>query len=94
MQYLCGVHGTKYTKSPPRNVAGFFDDGGRATIKDEELSSERRLKNVIRRTGATCNPESLIHVVYDEVVAFVGDTEQSDDITLFAIKYKPLLYIS
>ena len=35
------------------------------------------------------SPQELIKTMSGAVRQFVGDTEQSDDLTMFAIKYKP-----
>lgn len=38
--------------------------------------------------AASCQPEALITTMKNAVVQFVGDAEQSDDMTMFAIQYK------
>jgi sigma-B regulation protein RsbU (phosphoserine phosphatase) len=57
--------------------------------KAEDLYSELALKKLIKSAGHSSNPESLIHTVYNSVSDFEKGTEQSDDITILALKYKP-----
>ena len=52
----------------------------------EEFGKERTLQVLQEQdAGGTC--EQLIHNMTDAVTQFVGDTEQSDDLTMFAIRY-------
>ena len=39
------------------------------------------------QTQQGASPETLISAMTDAVHEFVGDTEQSDDLTMLAIKY-------
>jgi sigma-B regulation protein RsbU (phosphoserine phosphatase) len=38
--------------------------------------------------NASRTPQQFISVMREEVAKFVGDAEQSDDLTMFAIQYK------
>ena len=38
---------------------------------------------------SSLSPQELIETMTDAVHQFVGDTEQSDDLTMLAIKYTP-----
>ena len=51
-----------------------------------ELFGMQRVTNVI--THFNGSPQQLIETMTDAVHKFVGDTEQSDDLTMLAIKYK------
>lgn len=52
-----------------------------------EQFGEQRVTDVISSLSAA--PQELIETMTGAVQQFVGDTEQSDDITMLAIKYKP-----
>ena len=51
-----------------------------------ELFGMQRITNVI--TDFNGSPQELIETMTDAVHQFVGDTEQSDDLTMLAIKFK------
>ena len=53
----------------------------------QELFGEQRVDDVI--THFVGSPEELIEAITGAVHLFVGDTEQSDDLTMLAIKYRP-----
>lgn len=53
----------------------------------QELFGEQRVDDVI--THFVGSPEELIEAITGAVHLFVGDTEQSDDLTMLAIKYWP-----
>ena len=75
--------------SPEQTILVYSDGISEAINKDDDLFSVPRLKNIINRAQPPSNPESLIHIVFDEVEGFEQGTSQSDDITLVALKYKP-----
>jgi sigma-B regulation protein RsbU (phosphoserine phosphatase) len=79
----------KINFSPDQTILVYSDGITEAINKDEDFFSVQRLKKVINRAHPPSNPESLIHIVFDEVDAFERETNQSDDITLIALKYKP-----
>ena len=51
-----------------------------------ELFGMQRITNVIKDFNGS--PQQLIETMIDAVHQFVGDTEQSDDLTMLAIKFK------
>lgn len=53
-------------------------------MKKSKLS--KRITNII--TDFNGSPQQLIETMTDAVHQFVGDTEQSDDLTMLAIKFK------
>ena len=55
-------------------------------MKKSKLS--KRITNII--TDFNGSPQQLIETMTDAVHQFVGDTEQSDDLTMLAIKYNRL----
>lgn len=53
-------------------------------MKKSKLS--KRITNII--TDFNGSPQQLIETMTDAVHQFVGDTEQSDDLTMLTIKFK------
>lgn len=88
------VEGYSFTEqvikfSPEQTILIYSDGISEAINKDGDLFSVQRLKKIINQAEPPSNPESLIHIVFDEVDEFEKGTSQSDDITLVALKYKP-----
>ncbi len=74
----------------PSQILLVYSDGvTEAKNNLDDLYSENALKRLIRSSATPSNPETLIHTVFDAVDSFEKGTEQSDDITIMALKYKP-----
>jgi sigma-B regulation protein RsbU (phosphoserine phosphatase) len=64
-----------------------YTDGISEAMDDRErMFSERRLREFLARVG-DCSPFDLIRALVAEVRRFTGDTPQSDDITLLALRF-------
>ena len=88
------VEGHSYSEQEiaikPNQTLLIYSDGvTEAKNKAEKLYSENSLKDLIKSSATPSNPETLIHTVFDSVDEFEKGTEQSDDITIVALKYKP-----
>ena len=53
----------------------------------DQFGEDRMTAILAAQTEQDASPETLINVMTDAVHQFVGDTEQSDDLTMLAIKY-------
>ena len=53
----------------------------------EQFGEDRTTEIVATQTKQGASPETLISVMTDAVHEFVGDTEQSDDLTMLAIQF-------
>ena len=84
------VEGYQYTEETLQLEHGdtllLYTDGVTEAIDTESKEyGEERLKNLLRQSAqASC--QELIDMVKADVKSFAGDEEQSDDITLLAIK--------
>ena len=74
------------TIAPGMTIFMYTDGLTEAMNADLELFGEERIDDVIKTFDGS--PQELVNTMSDAVQQFVGDTEQSDDLTLFAIKYK------
>lgn len=74
------------TIAPGMTIFMYTDGLTEAMNADQELFGEERIDDVIKTFDGS--PQELVNAMSDAVHQFVGDTEQSDDLTLFAIKYK------
>lgn len=67
----------------------FYTDGvTEAENKVHELFSEQRLEDEVVLSLSVLTSEQLVKQILKAVNAFVGDAEQSDDITLLALSYE------
>ena len=74
------------TEIVPNGIIFLYTDGlTEAANAQNELFEERRITDIITSFKGT--PQELIEVMTNAVHQFVGDTEQSDDLTMLAIKY-------
>ena len=74
------------TTIAPGTLLFLYTDGlTEAENANHELFGEERITSVV--TGFSGSPQQLIETVTAAVGQFVGDTEQSDDLTMLAIKY-------
>lgn len=61
-----------------------------AEEKDQKLFGEKRMLETIE-AGKTSEPETIINNMTNAIRLYVGDAEQSDDLTMLAIRYnKPV----
>ena len=75
------------TVMAPGTTLFLYTDGlTEAENASQELFGRQRIDNVITNTSGS--PQQLIQTMTAAVHQFVGDTEQSDDLTMLAIKYK------
>lgn len=64
-----------------------YSDGVTEAINSSgEFYTDKRLKNQIRSCENSSNPETLIDSIFSSVVQFEQGKEQSDDITMVALK--------
>ena len=87
-------YGKTETYMQPDSTIFLYTDG-----LTEAMNSERKLFGIKRMEEvlATCpnkHPQELLEAVSEAVHGFVGDAEQSDDLTMLAIRYTPQRYES
>ena len=76
------------TPVAPGTVLFLYTDGvTEAKDVQRQQYGKKRLLEVL--SGSVREPDALLDSVLDGVRAFVGDAEQSDDITMLAIRYEP-----
>ena len=80
---------TEEINIPPDCTIFLYTDG-----LTEAKNSARKLFGMerVEKVLATCNdmrPEQILGIVREEVQRYVGDAEQSDDLTMLAIRYTP-----
>jgi len=86
------MEGVKFTKGEytlaPGDVIFLYTDGvTEAMNPEDELFSERRLKECLSKLTDKSVVE-IVEKVRDEIKLFVRDREQSDDITMLALKFR------
>jgi sigma-B regulation protein RsbU (phosphoserine phosphatase) len=70
----------------PNMILFLYTDGlTEAENGDRKLFGDKRIQNVIRAYKGT-SPQELIETMTAAVHQFVGDTEQSDDLTMLAFR--------
>ena len=73
----------------PGSILFLYTDGlTEAEDANHKLFGKERVAAVVSTFDGT--PRQLIETVTDAVLQFVGETEQHDDLTLFALKYKTI----
>jgi sigma-B regulation protein RsbU (phosphoserine phosphatase) len=73
----------------PGDSIVFYTDGvTEAMDASHRMFGERRLRAALRRVVGGSAAE-VVHTVVEAVLEFVGDTPQSDDITLFVVRRSP-----
>lgn len=69
------------------DILFLFTDGvTEAMDKDNNIYSDERLDELLKNRSAT-DTLGIINYVYEDVQKFSGDTPQSDDITMLAVRY-------
>ena len=73
----------------PGTTIFLYTDGlTEAENSNQEQFGEERMRNVIiNQMADDASPQMLIEAMTDAVHQFVGETEQSDDLTMLVIKY-------
>ncbi len=73
----------------PTNATIFLYTDGltEAEDKDCQLFGDERIDETLRKMGNTITPKALIETMTSAVHEFVGQAEQSDDLTMLAITY-------
>ncbi len=73
----------------PGDMLFFYTDGVTEAMNPEaELYSEERLKERLDSIEAGCSAEQVLNLVREDLRAYAGDAEQSDDITMLGLIYQ------
>ena len=86
------VYTTQEYKLAPGDMVFLYTDGlTEAMNKKHELFGIKRIETVLKsfKEPGEVPTESLINKVSKDVADFVGNAEQSDDLTLLAVQYTP-----
>ncbi|MBL7994377.1 SpoIIE family protein phosphatase, partial [bacterium] len=76
------------TQLGPNDVVVMFTDGvTEAADKDDEFYDDNRLEQCVLK-NAQLHADKLKQVIFDDVKEFVGEAEQSDDITMLLLRKK------
>ena len=78
--------GQQLTLHPGTTILLYTDGLTEAENQQHDQFGERRIVDVLGKVG-TCVPETMIRALNETVHAFVGPAEQSDDLTMLAIRY-------
>ena len=78
--------GQQLTLSPGRSILLYTDGLTEAENQDHDQFGEGRILEVLQQAG-TGDPEAMVQALDDAVHGFVGPAEQSDDLTMLAIRY-------
>ena len=90
---LAAIDNFKYQRSEfqmePGDTLYVYTDGVTEAFsdKDEMFGNERLQSLLASKSAASLSPEDLLKFVRSEVVSFVGNAKQSDDITMLAMRY-------
>jgi serine phosphatase RsbU (regulator of sigma subunit) len=89
---LCIVENFQYTTShrtlqPGEWMCLFTDGVSEAMNARSELYGAERLQAVLARQREEVSPAAVLTDVRDDVRKFVGDTEQSDDLTMLCLRW-------
>ena len=78
--------GQQLTLTPGKTILLYTDGLTEAEDANHDQFGERRILEVLgkEKTGV---PETMVHALSDAVHGFVGAAEQSDDLTMLAIRY-------
>ena len=74
----------------PQSTILLYTDGlTEAMNADHHMYGRDRIFDELRKSGQSCQhaPKTLIESLTQDVNSFVGDTEQSDDITMIALSW-------
>ena len=89
---LGGLEGSRYKQLDKTLKSGdtifIYTDGvTEAMNENDELYGEKRLKELLDSLPETLTAKEICEAVQEDIKKFVGDVEQSDDITMLALKY-------
>ena len=89
---LCIVEDFQYTTTRRTLAPGewllFVTDGVTEAMNARgELYGAERLQEVLNRQREEASPAAILTEVRDDVSRFVGDTEQSDDLTMLCLRW-------
>ena len=89
---LGGFENTKYERFDKQFMTGdilfLYTDGvTEAMNSNSELYGEKRLQDLLNSLSDDLSSEEICKAVNDDVKEFVGNAEQSDDITMLCVKY-------
>ena len=79
--------GQHLTVAPGTTLLFYTDGLTEAENGDHDMFGEQRIFDTLRSTDAE-TPESTVNVLLDAVHRFVGNAEQSDDLTMMAIRFQ------
>lgn len=85
------LSGFTYTEQSVQMEAGdtlfLYTDGlSEAENSNKELFGKERMMQTIRQWNAEMTAEQQVKAMHEAVAAYVGDAEQSDDLTMFTIR--------
>ena len=78
--------GQQLTLAPGKTLLLYTDGLTEAEDANHDQFGERRILDVLEKSGAA-DPETLVRELADAVHAFIEPAEQSDDLTMLAIRY-------
>ena len=78
--------GQQLTLTPGKTLLLYTDGLTEAENGNHDQFGERRILDVLEKSGAA-DPETLVREMVDAVHAFTEPAEQSDDLTMLAIRY-------
>jgi sigma-B regulation protein RsbU (phosphoserine phosphatase) len=78
--------GQQLTLAPGKTLLLYTDGLTEAENGNHDQFGERRILDVLEKSGAA-DPETLVRELADAVHAFTEPAEQSDDLTMLAIRY-------
>ena len=72
----------------PNSAIFLYTDGlTEAENINQQLFGEKRLIDVIQQVESTLQPHTFIEHIFENVKQFVGEADQSDDLTMMAVRY-------
>ncbi|HTL26913.1 MAG TPA: PP2C family protein-serine/threonine phosphatase, partial [Burkholderiales bacterium] len=89
---LCIVENFQYTTAPHAMEPGewlcFVTDGVTEAMNARgELYGAERLEKILAQQREEASPAAVLTDIRDDVRSFVGDTEQSDDLTMLCLRW-------
>jgi len=72
----------------PNSAIFLYTDGlTEAENINQQLFGEKRLIDAIQQVESTLQPHTFIEHIFENVKQFVGEADQSDDLTMMAVRY-------
>ena len=73
----------------PNDMLLLYTDGVTESQNEQnEFYGKENLLALVNKTSAS-NPEELVDSVLADLVAYIGERNESDDLTMVSIQYKP-----